>query len=256
MEFEQTVKKPTLKTILGHDPSTGREYGIINEYEAHIHRRAHDYLMVGFVTDVDQVEERREERYKAHVMRIGFDLSQYLTDVADWNKNHADNADPELWQTQPGEYGQIERRVDLPPIEVCRDAIIPQSQIHKSLEWSDLERIAQEGIEKYFNQALNDSHSLLGSQLHDIAAELPTAPFEPIDPGVRTRDELIREYQNIISRMNAIEALMIERNPPADAADNLGLLQPDFSPEVAPTTAKIYIVRHIGRVGADLVHSA
>lgn len=256
MEYEQSNNQPTLKTLLGYDPATGKEYGIINEYEAYIHRRAYDYLMVGFVTDVDQVEEQREERFKAHVMRIGFDLSSYYTDVDEWNKKHADNANPALWQMQPGDDGQMIRRTDLPSIEVCRESIIPKSQLNRSISWGDLENIAHEGMEKHFDRALNDAHTLLDTQLHDIAAELPIAPFEPIEPGVRTRNELIREYQKIVSRMNAIESLMIERNPPADAAENLSPLQPEFSAEVAPTTAKIYVVRHLGKAGADLIRTA
>lgn len=256
MEFEHTTEQPTLKTILGYDPATGKEYGIINEYEAYIHRRAYDYLMVGLVTDVDQVEEQRESRFDTHVNRIGLDLSFYHTDLLEWNQKHADNANPALWQMQPGENGRMVRRTDLPSVEACREAIIPNPFLTRTVTRKDLENIAHEGINQHFDRALNDAHNLLTVQLHDIAAELPTAPSEPIEPGVRTRGELIQEYQKIISRMNAIEGLMIERNPPMDAVDNISPLLPNYSAEISPTTAKIYVVRHLGKIGSDLVRTA
>lgn len=264
MEYEQSTEQPSLKSLLGHDATLGKEFGIINEYEGFIQRRAYDYLMVGFVTDVDQMEEQREARFEEYLGKINTDLSDYRRDVDQWNQQHTRNADPYKWQLQiddrgrvmKDDYGRPIRRVDLPTPEVCKAAIITHPAISHEPTRDELKSVAQESIEKYFDQALNDSYNLLAGQLRDIASELPTAPYEPIEPGVRTRDELIREYQKDISRMNAIEALMIERNPPVDAADNLGLLQHEFSPEIAPTTAKIYIVRHLGKVSADLVRTA
>lgn len=263
MEYEKSVEPPTIKKLLGPEYEAGQEPGIIREYEGVIQRRAYDYLMIGFATDVDQVEDQREARFETYVDKIENDFADYRSEVEKWNKDLLDNTIPTRWQSDVDQYGNIIRdkygqtlrRTDLPAVKVCEAARVIHPAISHVPSRDELEHVSQEGIEKFFDQALNDSYELLRQQQADIIGELPVAPHEMYDPGVRTYPQLVDEYARNVSRMSAIEAIYLERNP-VDAADNLAYLQPELLGQTAPVTEKIYIVRGLGKATASLVRTA
>jgi hypothetical protein len=254
MEYEQQKPLPTVKELLGSKRKQDEaEIGIIKETEHWIHLKAFDYLMVGFVTDVDQVEGAREQRHEAYVDTIEATFAEYREDVKKWDENHLLNIEPDFWQKQHDyERNEEIRRIDLPSIEVCRDSIVGPAA-RRIPTRGEIEHVASEGLNKFYDSALEASYTLLKRQLSDIEAELPTAPYEAED-GVKTQTELAHEQMKILSRISAIEKLSFERYP-ADTADNISILQPAPVSEIAPITAQIYVVRQIGGVGIDLVRT-
>jgi len=256
MEKEQQKTPPTLKELLGHANKPGEiEVGIINETEKWIHRRALDYLMVGFVTDADQVESQKEQRYENYIDTISTDLTRYYDDVYKWNVEHLQNALPATWQTEYDyQKHQEVRRIDLPSVDVCLASIVDLGQYRETPPTrEDIKYAAAEGLEIYYDEALEKSCRLMSNQLNDIAAELPTAPHEPLD-GVATYDELLAEQKAINSRLNAAEQLYLQHHP-IDTADNLAPLRPLPHPEAAPVTGPTYVVRQMGKVGTTLVRT-
>jgi hypothetical protein len=258
MEYESKNHPVSLKELLGKANKPGEtEVGIINEAENWIHRRALDYLMVGFVTDADQVESRKEERYEEYIDTIEGDLEQYYKDVFKWNTEHLQNAIPATWQTEYDyKTGREVRRVDLPSVEVCKASIVNLGQYRDTPpSRQDVKSAATEGLELYYDEALKESCNLLSKRLEEIAGELPTAPYEAIEgEDVMTHDELLAEQKAVNSRLNAAEKIYLERHPQDGIGGIGGLVLPNRN-EVTLNTGPTYVIREMGKVGTTLVRT-
>lgn len=205
MEYEKTPEQLTIKKLLGSDHVDGQEPGIIKEYQGLIQRHAYDYLMVGFATDVDQVEDQREARFDAYLDKIESDFAMYRSDVTRWNQDLADNSSQDEWQVQLKE-GRIIRREDLPPVDICKRAMVTSPFALNEPTREQIRVISQEGINKFFDQALDDSYELLQSRLESIAVDLPTAPLVKGGDHPKTFSELADEHSELKKRMTVLKS--------------------------------------------------
>lgn len=262
MEKESQPSALTLEEFLGATRNSDElEIGLVNETKYWIYRRALDYLTIGFATDVDQNESDKDQRYEEYLSIISQDLKRYSMDVASWNESHLINTIPSMWEI---EHEGTDRRPDLPSVEVCKKSIIMSDASRRNPTREELVGFATAGMDFHYDDALRISHELLESKISDVMAELPTAPFEEIEDGVRTQSQLEMELKLLQSRLNAVESIRKVREQPdvecyaedavLDTADNLSLLQVAVGPsELSPITGHIYVVRQIGSVGVDLV---
>jgi hypothetical protein len=257
MEHEPKIPYYSLREMLGTAAKPSEtEVGIINETENWIHRRALDYLMVGFVTDADQVESRKEERYQDYLTTVQLDLAQYYRDVTHRNEEHMRNSIPETWDTVVDMYGVQVRRPDMPSPEVLLGSIVNLGRYAKTAPtYKEIKHVAAEGLELYYDEALKESCLLMNKRLHEIAGELPTAPHEVAEgEDLMTYDELMAEQKAINSRLNAAERIYLERHP-QDAVDNIVPLDLPSRSEVSLHTGPTYVVQQLGKAGTALVRT-
>lgn len=203
MELERQKTKLSLEEFLGTSQHTGENtVGIINETKHWIYRRALDYLTIGFATDVDQIEHTKDQRYELYLATIKQDIHTYASDVQKWNEEHVLNTIPSVWQK---EYYDDVRRNDLPSIEVCRDAVVVGPALQRDPSREELEAFGAEGLSFHYDDALATAKDILESQIQSLTAELVTAPFEHIEKGVKTHDELMDEIRKVNSRLSAVD---------------------------------------------------
>jgi hypothetical protein len=250
MEKEISHKNPTVLELLGASEPGKENLGIVREYQAWIHRRALDYLVVGLATDLDLNEEASSRRYEAYLDIIESDMAQYRDDAIKWDIEHLMSSKPALWQTQY-DYDQHKevRRTDLPPIEVCEQSLIGKASQYEPTR-DEIKLIAKEGMDIYFDEAAATAKALLSERAQEIKYELPTAPFEAYEDDVQTQDELQKELETITSRLVAIEQIESERamkkigfEPAYDAKHTV-------KDELRPVTDKLAVI------GSKVLHIA
>lgn len=211
MEYETTKKDPTLLELLGADKPEKENIGLIREYQAWIHRRALDYLVVGLATDIDDDPQNKTLRFDSYVDTIESDLAHYRDEAKKWDITHLENTLPALWQTQfDYDQGKEVRRFDLPSEEVCKQSMIGESS-QRQPERELVCHVAKEGIDVYFDQALDMAKDILEEKMKEIRYELPVAPYEAVEEGIKTQDVLKEELEVITSRLNIIEQISNER---------------------------------------------
>lgn len=216
---QQTLsrKETTLLEVLGANEPGKENIGIIREQQAWMQRRALDYLVVGLVTDLDDTEEGREQRFEAYVDVFESDLAMYREDAKKWNVDHLMNKDERLWQTQyDPDLRQEVRRKDLPSIEVCEQSFVSES-VKDAPERAVVAQAARETIDVTYDEALMSAREILENKLKEIKDALPIAPMEDIEEGVKTQDVLKDELEVITSRLQVIEQISIERSEGAVA---------------------------------------